>query len=297
MLEYSELKVFVSVAKHLNFSKAGQEVGLSASQITKIIANLESKIHCKLLHRTTRNARLTAEGHTFLSAATKNINSINETMQLFESNINPAEMSGVIRITAAHTLGSRVLQRPLQKFSENYPQVQIQVLLDDRYLDFTEHEIDIALRVMKPVDSPLIAKKVGSNPVSFYASPEWLKKNGMPRSIHDLPLHTVYCIPQHSLLLFEKAQIPLQQFIKKQPLQCSNGDFIVEMACQGQGILVRSEWGAKREVNQGRLVRLELDDQLKSETGVYLVYPKHKHTPFRVKACIDVLAKTLGKEF
>lgn len=293
MVEYSELKVFISVARHLSFSKAAKDVGLSAPQITKVIANLESKLNSKLLNRTTRNVRLTSEGHTFLMAAVKALDSLTEATQLFESQTHPSEMRGTIRVTAPNTLGTRFLANPLFSFTKKFPHVQVQILLADQYLDFVEDDIDVAFRIMKPTDSALIAKKVSDNPVSFYASPDYLKKNTAPKFVSDLLQHPVFCIPQHLGLHFKKARITVEEVIQKHSIQCSNGDLLVELACQGSGILVRSEWGAEREVKSGLLIKIQLDDELLSETGLYVVYPKHKHSPPRVKAFIDTLIKAV----
>lgn len=293
MLEYSELKVFISVAKHLNFSKAAQDIGLSAPQITKVIANLESKIKCKLLNRTTRSVRLTSEGHTFLVAATKAIDSLTEATQIFESKTRASEMRGTVRVTAPNTLGTRFLANPLWIFSKRYPKVHVQVLLADQYLDFVEDEVDVALRIMEPTDSSLIAKKIADNPVSFYASPGYLQKTAAPKTVHDLLNHSIFCIPQHLGLIFRKARLSVEDAIHKHSIQCSNGDLLVELALQGSGILIRSEWGVEREVKSGQLIKIQLDDSLISETGVYVVYPKHKHSPPRVKAFVETLLSSV----
>lgn len=293
MLEYSELKVFASVAKHLNFSKAARDIGLSAPQITKVVASLETKIKCKLLNRTTRNVRLTSEGQTFLIAAAKALNSMNEASQLFEMQTRPQEMQGTIRVTAPNTLGTRFLAYPLSLFSKKYPKVQVEILLADQYMDFVEDEIDVALRIMKPMDSSLIAKKIADNPVSFYASPGYLKNNDVPKTVADLLDHPVFCIPQHTGLTFQKAQITVKEAIHKNSIQCSNGDLLAEIACQDNGILIRSEWGVEREMKTGELVKIHLDDRLISETGVYVVYPKHKYTSPKVRGFIETMVKAV----
>lgn len=81
------------------------------------------------------------------------------------------------------------------------------------------------------------------------------------------------------------------EVIRTPPVLCTNGDLLVEIACQGRGILIRSEWGVEREVKSGQLVRINLDDELVSESNVYVVYPKNRHSPFRVKAFIETLTK------
>ncbi|MGZ3804261.1 MAG: substrate binding domain-containing protein [Pseudobdellovibrionaceae bacterium] len=217
------------------------------------------------------------------------MSSLQEAAELFETQTNPFEMHGSVKITAPNTLGVRFLSTPLSIFTKKFPNVNVEILLVDSYLDFVEDEIDVALRILKPTDSSLIAKKIADNPISFYASPGYLKDNKGIHKVEDLVHHKVFCIPQHWVLQFERSKRKIKEIIQKTSIQCSNGDLLVEMACQGVGVVLRSDWGVRREVEDGKLVKLELDDRLVSDTGVYLVYPKQKNSPPRVKALIDIM--------
>jgi DNA-binding transcriptional LysR family regulator len=294
MLEYSELKTFTAVAKHLNFAKAASEIGLSAPQISKIIAGLEIKMKCKLLHRTTRNVRLTTEGQTFLEVTIRALETLYEANQLFEANVKPESMTGKVRVTAPNTLGTRFLAGPLRAFTQMYPKLQVEVLLDDQYLDFIENDVDVALRVMKPQDSSLIARLISKNPVGFYSSPNFIERQGAPKSVPDLAQYPVFSIPQHLPLKFAKAKLKLESAVSKSMVVCGNGDLLVDIVVQGYGIVVRSEWGVEKEVNDGKLVKININDHLISDTQIYLVYQKHKYTASRVKAFVDVFMNNIN---
>lgn len=289
MLEHNELRAFHAVAKHLNFSRAAQDIGLSAPQLTKIISHLEEKIKCKLLHRTTRSVRLTEDGRIFLTSAKKSLDVLNETTQLFDIKTKPEDLRGSLKITAPNTLGTRFLAEPLWQFTKKCPQVQTQVVLTDHYLNFMEDEIDVALRVMKPLDSGLIAKKISENNISFYASPSYLSSVAPIKSLKHLTKHPIFCISPHLSLHFAKAKISLEEVVKSPSILCTNGDLLVEMGRLGHGIVVRSDWGVQREVMAGQLIKIDLEDELVSETSIYVVYPKHRHTPLRVRFFIDIL--------
>ncbi len=293
MLEYSELRAFIAVARHLNFSKAAIEIGLSAPQLSKVVATLERKLKCKLLNRTTRSVRLTNDGASFLIAANRAFESLQEANQMFELNTSPGELSGTVRITAPNTLGTRFLSTPLRLFTEKYPKVKVQVLLSDTYMDFVDDDIDVALRIMNPKDSSLVAKKVAANPVSFYAAPSYLTKHPAQLSVRDLVRHKVFCITPHLKLKFLKSKLTLEDCINSPSIQCTNGDLLVDIAVQGHGLLVRSEWGVDKEVRLGQLVKLTLNDSLHSESGIFVVYQKHHHAPRRVKAFTETLIKSL----
>jgi len=96
MVDHFELFVFKSVAKHLNFSKASAEVGVSAPQVTKIIATLEDKVKTKLLQRTTRSVRLTDDGQAFLKSVIKTLDALNETNQFFAPALDSKSITGVV---------------------------------------------------------------------------------------------------------------------------------------------------------------------------------------------------------
>lgn len=293
MLETFELKAFNAVAKHLNFARAAHEVGLSAPQFSKVIGTLEGKLGVKLLLRSTRSVRLTEEGHEFLRLSSEAMTSVRAAEQFFETSILPEEMVGTIRVTAPTTLGTRFLGPPLAQFQSRFPKVDVKVILADGYLNFVRDEIDVALRVMVPTDSDLIARKISSNNIYFYASPAYLKKHQSIKSINDLKGHSIYAIKPHWNYSFEKSGLSLKQIAVLPRLQTTNGDLLVELACAGGGIVARSEWGVQREVKQGQLVKIMLDDQLVSESGVYVVYPKDRYRPARVKAFIKILEKAI----
>ncbi len=292
MLEYSELMAFKAVAKHLNFSKAAREIGLSAPQVTKIISHLESKIQTKLIERTTRSVRLTQEGLIFLQSSNKTLESLMETSHLFDSSKDPSQLNGIVRITAPISLGIRFLTKALVLYNRMHPNVQVQVLLNDHYIDFIDDEIDLALRVITPQDSSLVARKLTANNISFYTTPQYLETHTPPKTIFDLKNHRVLCITPHLNYKFSKSKLSLLQLISTPPILCTNGDLLFEMCQLGGGILIRSDWAVEREVRAGTLIPIPLDDQLESTTGIYLVYPRHKHTSQRVKSLITTITKS-----
>lgn len=296
MLEVAELRAFHCAALHLNFARAASETGLSAPQFSKVIANLEAKLKTRLFQRSTRKVILTAEGTAFLEAARSALEALNLANDFFDHSKNSEDIRGTIRITAPSTLGTRFLSVPLTRLHQQFPKVEVQVLLADQYLDFITNEIDLALRVMRPEDSNLIAKKVSDNPVALFASPRYLTENKPIKNIKDLGQHTVYAITSHHSLVFSKSKTKLIDLIQSTPVVCSNGDLLVELAKNGSGIVVRSEWGVERELKTGQLVRVDLDDTLISNSGVYLVYPKNRFQTQRTKAFVKILTSFFNEK-
>lgn len=294
MLDQFELRVFISAAKHLSFLKAAKELRTSPSHISKTISELERKVRKKLFQRTTRVVRLSRDGEELLPAAHRAWEALRDTEEFFLTKRDDSHVSGTIRTTCSNTLGIRRLAPIAAKFHELYPDIYMEFFLSDAYTDIIGEGLDVAIRIVKPSDSSLIARKLAENRIIFCASPRYIRAHPPIKTVNDLVRHPIFYIPQHSSLKFRDAGISLADLTLKKGLSwttAQNGDFLVELAQQGEnGILVRSDWGAEREIKAGTLIPLQLNDELVSETAIYAVYAANKFMPKRLRAWLDFLA-------
>lgn len=293
MLDAIDLTVFLSASRHLNFAGAAKELRVAPSQISKQIAKLEEKLGKPLFLRTTRLVRLTREGEMFVPLARRALDAISDATELFADEGIDVALSGTIRITCPHTLGVRKIAGLAVDFCRLHPGVTLEFILSDGYLDLIDARIDLAVRIMGLSDSSLIARRLMPNDVMFCASPGYLASHGSPSLPDDLKRHDVYYIPQHGELKFRDAGIKLSKVARPPRIHAPNGDFLVEIARQGGGILVRSVWSVERELVEGSLVAIDLGDVLLSETAIYAVYPAQKALPRRTRLWIDYLAARL----
>lgn len=277
MLDINEIRIFIAVAKSLSFTKASKEVGLSSPQITKIVAQLEFKLKRKLLLRTTRKVQLTQEGQVFYVECLNFIESYHKLSDTFNESTNPKKVKGLLRISTAHTLAIRGVSEILSSFHKKFPLVNVQLIISDDYIDLIQSNIDFAFRITDLKDSSYIAKKIGDNPIIFCATPEYLKTFSAPKTIQDLKKHAILSIEPHSKKYFRNAKVQLKEIAQPSWIQTSNGDVLVKLALQNGGILVRSAWGVKDELKSGQFVQVLLDDELISDTDVYLVYPMNNY--------------------
>ena len=299
MLESSELLLFLTAARHLNFASAAKELRLSPSQVSKEIARTEDKLGKPLFLRTTRKVRLTSEGEMLVPLARRALDAMVEAAELFTEPGNEVALSGTIRITCSHALAVRKVAGMAAEFHKIHPRVAFDFVLSDGYQDLIDERIDVAVRIMALSDSSLIARRLASNDVIFCASPDYLASREPPRSVADLGTHEVFFIPQHGDLRFRRAKLKLAKAVKPSWIHAPNGDFLIEVARKGGGILVRSAWSVERELIDGHLVALQLDDALISETAVYAVYPAKKSLPRRVRRWTEHMVhsfSTLGSK-
>lgn len=295
MIDQFELKAFIATARHLSFLHAAKELRVSPSQISKTIAELERKVRKKLFQRTTRVVRLSRDGEELLPAAQRALEALHDAEEFFQSKRDDFQISGTIRTTCSNALGIRRLAPIAAMFHHAYPEIKMEFLLSDSYTDIIGEGIDVAIRIMKPEDSSLIARRIADNKIIFCASPKYLRSNGPIKTVKDLERHPIFYIPQHGPLVFRKAGRSLAEIALQKGLSwttAQSGDFLVELAQQDDsGVLVRSEWGAEREIAVGTLVPLSINDELISETAIYAVYAANKYMPKRLRIWLDFLVE------
>ena len=296
MLEPFELNVFLSVAKELNFAATAKSLKLSPSQVSKAVASLERKVERQLFVRTTRHVRLTNDGELLIPVARKAFEAMRDAGDFFASSTNDLELAGRLKISCPHTLGIRKIAALAAGFHALHPKVTFEFVLSDSYLDLIEDNIDAAIRIVAPRDSTLIARKLSENPIVFCASPSYLAKHSTPKTTEDLVKHQLFFIPQHGATVFKKSGKTLNSVINPGWVAANQGDFLVELALQGAGILVRSAWSVEREIASGDLVSFKLNDTLTTDTAIYAMYAATRYVPPRLRFWIDYLVRNWSQE-
>ena len=172
----------------------GHELGLSQSAVSRQISALEDALNVPLFHRHARGLILTEQGEMLYRTAHEVFTKLTAAQtRLMDSKEKP---SGELRITTTVGLGSVWLTPRLKEFSEIYPEIAVTLLLDDRELDLSMREADVAVRLRRPTQPDLIQRKLFTVHHHLYASAEYLKKNGIPKSLEDLDKHKILTFGQ-----------------------------------------------------------------------------------------------------
>lgn len=181
-----ELIAFVESVENSSFSAAARSLGTTPSAISKRITKLENRLGIRLLQRTTRSLSLTAEGSIYYERIARLLQELNEVNDLVVSGGKPC---GTLTITTSFNFGQNFLVQLMPQFLAQYPEVQVDLRLSDRFVDLAAEGIDVAIRFGELEDSSLIRRHLGTSQFVLCASPRYLQTHGTPTTPADLSRH------------------------------------------------------------------------------------------------------------
>lgn len=190
-LDLSRLVVFAAVAEASSFTVAAKKLGVPRSTVSRAIAALEADVGTPLLHRTTRTVALSPAGKVLLERTTPGLTSLQEALS---SPLSPDdEPQGTLKMSATSDFAASILAEVVASFVLRHPQVKVQMELTNRIVDLRGEGFDLAFRFAfgKLVGASLVARKLASLDVRFYASPSYIARVGAPKRIADLTHHTM----------------------------------------------------------------------------------------------------------
>ncbi len=188
-MDWDKLRIFHSVASAGSFTHAGQMLTLSQSAVSRQISALEEEITTPLFQRHARGLTLTDEGEMLYAAVSDVLTRLAQAEEALK-NVREAPR-GVLKITSSHGIGTYWLVPRLDEFLKECPEVEVHLVMEDRELDLTQREADLAIRMRAPVQADLIQRKLFTVHYHMYATKEYLEKYGTPRSMDDVGDHTI----------------------------------------------------------------------------------------------------------
>jgi DNA-binding transcriptional LysR family regulator len=283
------IRAFISVAEEGGFSAAAQELGLSKSAASRQIAALEEALGTQLLKRSTRSVRLTDPGYAYLERCRAVLADLDEADRVVAALQN--EPKGLLRINAPMSFGVSHAAPAVADFMLRYPDLQVALILNDRFVDPYEEGFDVTLRIGELEDSSLAARKLAQIEMGLFASPSYLEKHGRPRGPDDLrshwSLHYGRPTGQVDWALRGGAthSVPIRYRL------CSNnGDALRIAAAAGLGIALIPAFLVRDELTSGALVPL-LDGFEPRPINLYAIYPPTRFLAAKVRVFIDFLAE------
>jgi len=186
-MDWEKLKIFRSVAEAGSFTRAGEVIGLSQSAVSRQVSSLEKDLKVPLFHRHARGLILTEQGELLFRTAHEVFTKLEAAKTMLRD--SKEKPSGVLRVTTTVGLGSNWLTPRLSEFIELYPDINVQLMLQDSELDLGMREADVAIRLRKPVQAELIQRKLFTVHFHIYASPGYIKEYGTPLTIDELDDH------------------------------------------------------------------------------------------------------------
>ncbi len=288
-MDWDKLKIFHVVADAGSFTHAGETLGLSQSAVSRQISALEGELSVPLFHRHARGLILTEQGELLFRTAHEVFMKLEaaKTM-LTDSREKP---NGELRVTTALGLGSYWLSARLGEFFDLYPDIRIQLILADEELDLGMREADVAIRLWLPVQPDLVQRKLFTVHYHAYASPEYLKKHGHPRSPEELDeRHRILTIGGHVPQYYERLNWLREAGRKpndpRTPAMVVDNVVALKVAAErGVGIATLPDFLTESSIG---LVRLFADTEAPT-LDAYFVYPEELRSVARVQVFRDFL--------
>jgi DNA-binding transcriptional LysR family regulator len=186
-LDHDDLRAFLAVVAHGNFTHAARALRAPKSSVSKRVAALEARVGVALLARTTRTVTVTAAGRALADALGPALEAIERAVD--RTGLDAAEARGRVRVTAPVVFGDELLAPLVAPFLARYPEVQVDLWLTDRRVDLVAEGVDVAIRAGPMVDSALVVRRLGPAASCLVASPRYLAERGAPRRFADLAAH------------------------------------------------------------------------------------------------------------
>ncbi|HEY0353917.1 MAG TPA: LysR family transcriptional regulator, partial [Enterovirga sp.] len=186
-MDWDKIRIFYTVAEAGSFTRAGDDLGLSQSAVSRQVSALERELRAPLFHRHARGLILTEQGDLlFRAARDMRLRLENTRARLEETSERP---SGELRVTTTVGLGSLWLTQRVAEFLDTYPDIRVAMILTNDELDLAMREADVALRMRRPSQPDLIQRRLFTVHFHVYASADYIKRFGEPKSVEDLDNH------------------------------------------------------------------------------------------------------------
>lgn len=291
------LVAFVESAGGGSFTAAARRLDLTPAAVSKAVIKLEQQVGVRLFNRTTRRLTLTAEGRDFAERAREALRSLDEAL----AGVSRAggSVAGRVRISVGIGFGRHFVLPLAGTLAERHPQLELEISLDNRPVDLVAEGFDIGVRGGVIADSSLVARRIARLPVVLVASPDYLRRAGVPAAPADLAAHQLLAVRHASGRIspwrFRRASgRGFQELVPAARIFTSDPEALVDLALAGHGICQTGLWHVLPALREGRLklVLRALHDA--GEREIVLHYPHRQFLSARVRTVVDALLAHLA---
>ncbi|MBE7210818.1 MAG: LysR family transcriptional regulator [Gluconacetobacter diazotrophicus] len=283
---FDELAALLAVAREGSFVAAAAALRRHSTVISKRIGALERRLGVRLLERTTRRVRLTAAGVQLSERLRDAASAIFEAEQ--DAASGATELRGRLRLAFPAAMGRQWLAPAIPDFAGRHPGLDIEVDYAERHVDLVGEGFDAALRLGALGDSRLVSRRLGDHRIVLGASPDYLRRHGMPASPRALAEHNLlrYTGPVAVAEWRMRKGPARQSILPAGPYRSNDIGALLEAARRGIGVVSFGEWSMARDFASGTLVRLLPDWHFETDGGIYLLRPSARFMPARLEAFV-----------
>ncbi|WP_300550802.1 LysR family transcriptional regulator [Roseovarius sp.] len=288
-MDWDKLRIFHAVADAGSLTHAGDHLHLSQSAVSRQIRALEESLNATLFHRHARGLILTEQGELLFDATRAMLKRLDAaTARIRDSE---EEVFGELRVTTTTGFGTLWLAPRLTKLYEKYPDLKIDLMLEERVLDLPMREADVAIRMKEPSQADLVRKRLMSIRMRLYASPDYLAQHGEPKTMADMSHHRLICQNPSSAQVSAGMQL-VQELLTndiEQTLTVNNYFGVLQAVISNLGIGVLPDYIIE---DFPSVVRV-LPDVESGEVPVFLAYPEELRQSKRVAAFRDFVQEEI----
>lgn len=289
----TEMEAFATVVDQGGFTDAARKMGISKSAVSKHVSSLEARLGARLLNRTTRRVSPTEIGLAYYDRALRVLNDAGEADALVSS--MQSDPSGLLRISVATDFGVNHLSPVLGQFLDDYPDITVNMVLNNRYVELISEGFDMAIRIGELEDSTLRARKLTETTKRMIASPGYLDKYGRPTKIDDLKLLHYSSQSNGSVWKLTSPSGEKRQVRTAGGLSVNDGQSLLNAAISGLGIAYLPSFLYAQALKDGLIVDVIPDLPVETQ-GIYAVYPPGRFTQPKVRAFIDFLVHAFAEK-
>lgn len=283
-------EIFVEVAKNRSFSKAAKQMGMTGPAASKQVMALEEALGIKLLHRTTRLVTLTDEGAVYYERARLALEELKEAAaQVHDMKSTP---KGVLRINAPLSFGHMHLLPTLSGFAKKYPDIRMEVSLEDRKVDILAEGYDMVIRIGVLQDSSLIARALGNCPIYPVASPEYIRTYGNPKTPAEMKKHRFITFSIHGGTndwRYRDRHGKTGSMRLEGVFRANTAEMMLQAALDGIGIALLPIFSTATHLKAGQLVRILPAYETSPQLQINAVMPPNRYRSNKVRLLADWL--------
>jgi DNA-binding transcriptional LysR family regulator len=289
------LKTVIAVVETNSFTAASDRLGMSKALVSKYVGEVETKLGIRLFNRTTRKLALTEAGRCYYEQSLILL----EQYSVLIDNVTGEQSNprGLLKISAPVTFGEMQLSAILPKFLKHYPELKIELVLTNGAIDMLEEGIDVRIRIGGLDDSNMIARHLKTFPLVLSASPEYIKKNGLPKTPEEVAEHQ--CIIDSNFRIGKQWPIISPEGVAdtisvSSSVAVNSPQAVREIAIAGGGIAMCPEFIVEDAIRDGRLITI-LPEYTTLEFGLFAIYPHRKYVAKKVRCFIDFMLEEFAK--
>jgi len=288
------MTAFVRAVETGGFSAAARDLGLTPSALSKLVGRLEDRLGVRLLHRTTRRLQMTAEGEAFFNRARPILTALDEAEA--EVAAAGAQPRGLLRINCGSAFGRHQLTPAIPRFLESYPEIELDLTIDDLATMPTDDRYDLSIRIGALDESSAVARRICNLERVICAAPAYLERYGTPRTPDELQRHN--CLWITSLPALRRWPFDTDDGIRVVHISgnivANNAETVLQLAVAGVGITRLTDVIVGDALRRGALVPVLTEWHHVEPVPLYATYPSGRHLAPKVRAMMDFLVEQFG---